>query len=93
MNSTIAASSKRCRPRKPECAREQQQQHRADALAAGADDVVRNLADQRHTGGQPTRITASTSSHVVGHQRTARRQVLGWQDLKEARRLVESSGL
>ena len=53
MNSTVAASSKRSRPAEPSAFGEQQHEHRPDPLAAGADDVVGDLVDQRHIEGQP----------------------------------------
>jgi hypothetical protein len=39
---------------------EQQHQPRPDALAPGADDVARDLVDQRHAEDSRSRITAST---------------------------------
>ena len=60
MNSTVAASSKRSRPAKPSASGEKKHEHRPDALAASADDVVRDLVDQRDLRRQPRWITAST---------------------------------
>jgi hypothetical protein len=59
MNSTVAASS--CaRALEAQRLRKQQHQARPDALAAGADDVGRDLVDQRHRDARRSRITAST---------------------------------
>jgi hypothetical protein len=41
---------------------DQQHQHRAQALAAGADDVFGDLVDQRHLRIQRRRMTALTAS-------------------------------
>jgi hypothetical protein len=49
--------------------REQQHQHRPDALAAGADDVVRDLVDQGHIRSEPPLDDGVHLLHVGGHQR------------------------
>ena len=52
----------RIRAAMSERARRKQQQHRPQALAAGADDVFGDLVDQHHVGGEATRISASTAA-------------------------------
>ena len=67
MNSTIAASSKRSRPRS-RARRRTAAPARPDALAAGADDVVRDLVDQRDArtpGGAGSRASTSRMSSAI----------------------------
>jgi hypothetical protein len=42
----------------------QRHQHRAQALAAGRDDVVRDLVDQHHVRGQPAPDQGVDGGHV-----------------------------
>lgn len=42
----------------------QQQDHRAQALAAGADDVLANLVDQHHLGAQAAADHGIDGAHV-----------------------------
>ena len=51
-----------------QCAAGQQQQGRAHTLAAGADDVLRDLADQRHVAVQAVLDHAVDRLHVGGDQ-------------------------
>ena len=69
MNSTVAASSKRSRPAKPSALGEQQHEQRPDPLAAGADDVVGDLVDQRDVRRQAAADDGVDLAHLVGHQR------------------------
>ena len=49
-------------------AREQQHQARADPLAASADDVVRDLVDQRDFGSQPAADHVVDGLHFGSHR-------------------------
>jgi hypothetical protein len=65
MNSTTAASWCASGPRRPNAPRGEQQQHRAQALAAGADDVFGDLVDQHHVGCKATADQGIDRGHVV----------------------------
>ena len=75
MNSTTAASWCASGPRCPSAPRRQQQQHRPQALAAGADDVFGDLVDQHHVGGQAAPDQRVDRGHVVAGQGLDRGQV------------------
>ena len=81
--------------REAQRADEQQHQHRPEALAAGADDVVRDLVDQRHVGGQPALDDRVDLPHVGGHQALRQRCGRRWRAVEVAARwaLVNSAGL
>ncbi len=51
-----------------EGAREQQHEARTDPLAAGADDVVRDLVDERHFGRQPAADDVVDGLHFGSHR-------------------------
>ena len=55
----------------------QQQQHRAQALAAGADDVFGDLVDQHHIGGQAAADQCIDRGHVLAGEGLDRGQVRG----------------
>ena len=65
----------RIRTAMPERARRQQQQHRPQALAAGADDVLGDLVDQHHVGGQAAPDQRIDRRHVVAGEGLDRGQV------------------
>src|SRR5690606_23776376 len=54
-----------------------QQQDRAPALAAGRDDVLGDLVDQHHVGGQPAPDEGVDRRHVRGREGLDRGQVEG----------------
>jgi hypothetical protein len=60
-----------------ERARGQQQQHRPQALAARADDVLGDLVDQGHVRGQAAADQRVDPGHVLAHQRLDFRQGQG----------------
>ena len=54
---------------KAERAGEQQHEQRSDALAAGADDVVGDLVDQRDLGREPALDDGIDLTHLFRHRR------------------------
>jgi hypothetical protein len=69
MNSIMAASSYRC-AFVAQCLAGQQGEHRAQALAAGGDDVFRHLADENYIGMQARADDAVYGLHVFSDQGT-----------------------
>ncbi|MNC85374.1 hypothetical protein D3C83_09690 [compost metagenome] len=57
-----------------ESARGEQQQHRAQALAPAANDVLRHLADQQHAGIEPGANHAVHGAHIRLHEPAYRLQ-------------------
>ena len=56
-------------PDEAERAREEEDEQRADALAAGADDVVGDLVDQRDLRREPALDDGVDLAHLLGHRR------------------------